>query len=207
MGHERTDLETRLEEQLRRKANELPALPGLPPTLLRRTRWRIVRTVAVGATALGLVGLGAFVTITRLAETSGTMPGGGAAVMDPGEAATPRVTFDGTLRDNGCTFDGPRTVGADEAMTVELENGGEVDFFVEFVSLMQGKTFSDLVAYVDRSGGVERPSWVGSEGALLAVPGDQVSWTRTLAPGDYAVVCFTTHPARLWILAPLTAQG
>ncbi len=209
MEHERDELERRLGDELRRRADALPPAPGVGPSTLRRARRRIARTVTVGVLAVALAGLGAFVTIARLADPPPSVPGGGRTDVAPQEPPNPRIRFDGSFGADGCAYEGPRTVPAGRDLTFELTNGGEVDFFVDVLRFSEGKGFDDLVAYVNDPAfdPAVRPEWARSQGVFLAVPGETTSWARGLVPGDYAVACFTTDPARLWLLTPLTAEG
>ncbi|HZD17733.1 MAG TPA: hypothetical protein VE669_06300, partial [Actinomycetota bacterium] len=177
-------------------------------SLFRRTRRRIALSVTAGVLAVGLAGIGAVVAVTRLGDTPRTVPGGGGRIAPQGPL-NPRIRFDGSFGDLGCAYDGPRTVPADQDVTFELTNDGEVDFFVDILLLTDGKGFRDLVEYAtDPAEDPQvRPEWAVSSGVFLALPGSEASWSRTLPAGDYAVACFTTDPARLWLLTPLTADG
>lgn len=208
MQKDQNRFEKQLEEELRRRANELPPAPPITPSVLRRTRGRIARTTTIAVVALGLAGFGAVAVITRLMDVPTTVPGGERTDVGPQEPSNPRIRFDGSFGDLGCTYEGPRSVPADEDITFELTNDGEVDFFVDVLRLAEGKGFEDLVAYVNDPAfdAAVRPEWVDSEGVLLALPEERTPWTRALPPGEYAVACFTTDPGRLWILAPLTAE-
>ena len=98
-------------------------------------------------------------------------------------------------------FDIPKTIPAGPT-TFRLVNDGKELHHVTIIKLEQGKTMADLAESMK---GGPPPEWAVSVGGPNAAgPGQTISATIDLQPGNYVVVCFIPSPGEQ---APHAAKG
>jgi hypothetical protein len=86
------------------------------------------------------------------------------------------------------TFDAPDTISAG-VTEFRFVNKGPSLHHMQIVKLTGGKTFDDLHAALANPG--PPPAWVKMLGGPnVPVPGTESNATLTLAPGNYAIICF-----------------
>lgn len=111
-------------------------------------------------------------------------------------------------------FQGPDTLPAGEAQ-ITLENEGKEPHEMAIVSLLEGKTLEDALAYIKKQGTEGKPpSWVKFAGGIRPVkPGESGQGGANLEPGSYALLCFVESKANngqphvaLGMAAPLTVE-
>jgi inosine-uridine nucleoside N-ribohydrolase len=125
---------------------------------------------------------------------------------EPVDATRPQpdLVIRGTV--SGCTYEGPDTVPAGEVV-VRVEGEESPDLFAVAAELHRGRTYEDLVAFIDAGGAedTEPPGWVRLAGSAgLAPNGGPGLALWNLTPGDYALLCATRSPVPV---APLEVKG
>jgi uncharacterized cupredoxin-like copper-binding protein len=99
-------------------------------------------------------------------------------------AKAPVVTVTGA----DFTFDAPETIPAGVTEFRFLNKGPSIHH-MQILKLLAGKTFEDLRAALANPG--PPPAWIKMLGGPNApVPGTESNATLTLAPGNYAIICF-----------------
>jgi uncharacterized cupredoxin-like copper-binding protein len=96
------------------------------------------------------------------------------------------------------SFDGPDELPAGWTR-LTFDNQGEAAHDMQVFSLDEGKTLQDVLAALDQG----PPDWINAYGGIAAGPGEQVSYTVNLAPGNYVLMSFGGAPDG----APDVAQG
>jgi hypothetical protein len=111
-------------------------------------------------------------------------------------------------------FQGPDTLPAGKSK-ITLKNDGKELHMLALVQLLNGKTFEDAQAFIDKNGiSGKPPSWAKNAGGVKPVkPGDTGSAGVNLEPGNYLMVCFINSKshgnkphALLGMFQPLTVQ-
>ncbi len=108
-------------------------------------------------------------------------------------------------------FDAPQTVAAG-ATTIGMTDTGQQQHEMVLIRIEDGHTIDDLeTAIADPSG--EPPDWVTLQPSLAAVaPGQSATFSVSLTPGSYAMLCFIGDPqsgqphAALGMVTTFTAQ-
>jgi uncharacterized cupredoxin-like copper-binding protein len=110
-------------------------------------------------------------------------------------AAAPAPTFKPTVvtvHASEFAFTAPKAAPAG-TITFRMVNDGKQLHHVAIVQLMNGRTINDFVAAMKKPG--PPPAWaVAVGGPNAVVPGRSTDATLTLAPGNYALVCFVPSP-------------
>ncbi|HET6779512.1 MAG TPA: hypothetical protein VFH26_11520 [Gemmatimonadales bacterium] len=106
----------------------------------------------------------------------------------PGPAAPAAITV--TAKDY--SFEGPAQVSAG-LVSIDLENHGKEVHQAQLVKLEDGKTLKDLAEALKNHG--PPPSWLKWMGGPNAVaPGQRVTASSVLTPGQYAYLCLIPSP-------------
>ena len=118
----------------------------------------------------------------------------------------PTIVFDGTE----CLYTGPESVELG-ATRITVDNQSDTRVVVEVSVLPEDKTWDDVVAYVD-SGEAARtgdlPEWIPQSRKVTAPAGRDITVTRQLVGGNYAVTCFiNSDPPTVMASAPLAVLG
>lgn len=93
------------------------------------------------------------------------------------------------------TFDAPETISAG-VTEFRFVNKGPSLHHMQIVKLTGGRTFDDLRAALANPG--PPPAWIKMLGGPnVPVPGTESNATLTLAPGNYAIICFVDLGGRL----------
>ncbi|MGI8548965.1 MAG: hypothetical protein ACR2M1_16865 [Gemmatimonadaceae bacterium] len=91
-----------------------------------------------------------------------------------------------TLDDYKFILSKPLTAGTH---TFEVRNPDDQPHEIELIRLAPGKTVADMLAWLQKPNGPPPRQALGGE-AIVAPAGGPVYFTATLAPGDYAFLCF-----------------
>ncbi|MEA2765864.1 MAG: hypothetical protein QOK07_2268 [Gemmatimonadaceae bacterium] len=135
-----------------------------------------VGLIAVSITAATLGAKSHIVTPSHIASAR--------SIPSAPAAKAPVVTVTGA----DFTFDAPETIPAGVTEFRFLNKGPSIHH-MQILKLLAGKTFEDLRAALANPG--PPPAWIKMLGGPNApVPGTESNATLTLAPGNYAIICF-----------------
>ena len=119
----------------------------------------------------------------------------------------PTVVFDGTE----CLYTGPESVELG-ATRITVDNQSDSKMVLEVSLLPDDKTWEDVVAYVgsgEAATAGDVPEWISQSREVRASAGRDVTVTRQLDGGDYALTCFIGESDALTVQvsAPLAVLG
>ncbi|MCK5645815.1 MAG: hypothetical protein KAH97_03495 [Anaerolineales bacterium] len=111
-------------------------------------------------------------------------------------------TFDG----EECRYDGPSEVFEGNRI-ITLKNNTELDIVIDVQRIDDGKTWQDLLEYVDEVGQGQRSPFTSSPIKSL-IPGNPEAWEYSLEEGLYGIFCFDVDlPGGIWPGTSLEVKG
>lgn len=115
------------------------------------------------------------------------------------------LTFEGTVDDARCTYDGPAEIAAGE-VSLSLANRSDTrgTDFIDVVRVHEGRTVQDVHEYLAGSF-FGRPAWTTGIWTGDGVAGGATaSTTKTLGPGLYVLVCGSNDPYAVFFGSAVT---